>query len=93
MNAVHQLGPVDFGLVSQSFPFFPAALPPMQLLNDLKWNVARPQGMEAIMRVRCSQGLELEGYLGAFYSQPVNPTDVYLPAVDSDKAVLTLVRG
>ena len=28
-----------------------------------------------------------------FYSQPVNPTDVYLPAVDSDKAVLTLLGG
>ena len=26
-----------------------------QVLNDLKWNVVRPQGLEAVMRVRCSQ--------------------------------------
>ena len=25
------------------------------MLNDLKWNVVRPQGLEAVMRVRCSQ--------------------------------------
>ena len=43
------------------------------------------------MRVRCSQGLEVESYLGAFYRQPSNPTDVYLPAIDCDKAILANV--
>lgn len=33
-----------------------------QVLNDLKWNVVRPQGMEAVMRVRCSTGLAVDGY-------------------------------
>ena len=26
-----------------------------KLYNDLRWNVSRPQGFEAVMRVRCSQ--------------------------------------
>lgn len=28
---------------------------PAKLYNDLRWNVTRPQGFEAVMRVRCSQ--------------------------------------
>ncbi len=66
--------------------------PRMQVLNDLRWNLVRHQGMEAIMRVRCSQGLEVDTYLGAFYKQPANPTDVYLPAIDCDKAVLATLK-
>jgi len=59
-----------------------------QLLNDLKWNISRPQGFEAIMRVRVSGGLDVETYLGAFYKPPNSPTDIYLSALDCDKAVL-----
>ncbi len=40
------------------------------------------------MRVRCSQGLDVASYVGSFYRMPSNPTDVHLPAVDSDKAIL-----
>lgn len=59
-----------------------------QLLNDLKWNVNRPQGLEAILRVRCSSGLDVEGYVGSFYKPPNSPTDLYLPAIDCDKALV-----
>lgn len=38
--------------------------------------------------MRASSGLDVEGYSGAFYKPPNSPTDVYLPAVDSDKALL-----
>jgi protein transport protein SEC24 len=62
------------------------------VLNDLKWNIVRPQGMEAVMRVRCSQGVVVDNYIGAFCRQPANPTDVYLPAIDCDKAILCNVR-
>lgn len=79
------------GTLYQYTPFNPA-LDHDQVLNDLKWNVARPQGMEAVMRVRCSQGLEVDTYLGAFYRPPNNVTDVYLPAVDCDKAILAMLR-
>jgi protein transport protein SEC24 len=40
------------------------------------------------MRVRVSQGLDVEGYLGSFYKPPNSPTDIYLPAIDCDKAIL-----
>lgn len=50
--------------------------------------LAHAQGLEAILRVRASQGLDVEGYLGAFYKPPNSPTDVYLPAVDCDKALI-----
>jgi protein transport protein SEC24 len=59
-----------------------------QLLSDLRWNVARPQGLEAILRVRASTGLDVEGYSGALYKPANSPTDVYLPAVDCDKAIV-----
>jgi hypothetical protein len=29
-----------------------------------------PQGLEAILRVRASNGLDVEGYTGAFYKPP-----------------------
>ncbi|GAX84456.1 hypothetical protein CEUSTIGMA_g11876.t1 [Chlamydomonas eustigma] len=79
------------GTLYQYTPFNPA-LDHDQVLNDLKWNLVRPQGLEAVMRVRCSQGFEVDSYLGAFYRQPTNPTDVYLPAIDSDKSILATVK-
>lgn len=36
------------------YPFSALSDPP-KLYNDLKWNITRPQGFEAVMRVRCSQ--------------------------------------
>ena len=38
-----------------------------QLVNDLSWNVGRQQGLEAVMRVRCSSGLDVDSYLGHCY--------------------------
>ncbi|GFR39599.1 hypothetical protein Agub_g59 [Astrephomene gubernaculifera] len=58
-----------------------------QLVNDLSWNVARQQGLEAVMRVRCSNGLDVESYSGHCY-RPPNTPDVFLPAIDCDKALL-----
>lgn len=36
------------------FPFS-AISDTAKLYNDLRWNITRPQGFEAVMRVRCSQ--------------------------------------
>ncbi len=54
-----------FGLASGLFAFhflqvyyyypFSALSDPAKLYNDLRWNLTRPQGFEAVMRVRCSQ--------------------------------------
>ncbi|GFH20962.1 uncharacterized protein HaLaN_18173 [Haematococcus lacustris] len=82
---------VTGGTLYQYTPFNPV-LDHDQVLNDLKWNLSRPQGMEAVMRLRCSQGLDVAHYTGHYYRMPSSPTDVFLPAIDSDKGLLAVVQ-
>ncbi|PWA72722.1 Sec24-like transport protein [Artemisia annua] len=63
---------------------------PAKLYNDLRWNVTRPQGFEAVMRVRCSQGLQVQEYSGNFCKRI--PTDVDLPAIDCDKTIMVTLK-
>ncbi|KAK1280737.1 Protein transport protein Sec24-like [Acorus gramineus] len=65
---------------------FSAVSDSAKLYNDLRWNVSRPQGFEAVMRVRCSQGLQVQEYSGNFCKRI--PTDVDLPAIDCDKTIM-----
>jgi hypothetical protein len=44
--------------------------------------------LEAILRVRVSNGLDVDSYVGSFYKPPNSPTDLYLPAIDCDKALV-----
>ena len=69
---------------------FNTALDFAQLHNDLRWNVTRPQGLEAVMRVRASAGLGVADYGGFFCKR--TPTDVDLPALDCDKAISVDLR-
>lgn len=46
-------------------PFNPLA-DTAQLANDLRWNLMRPQGLEALMRLRSSTGLSIQDYYGCF---------------------------
>nr|KAJ0207773.1 hypothetical protein LSAT_V11C500280400 [Lactuca sativa] len=69
---------------------FSALSDPAKLYNDLRWNVTRPQGFEAVMRVRCSQGLQVQEYSGNFCKRI--PTDVDLPAVDCDKSLMVTLK-
>uniref|UniRef100_A0A453K5L5 Sec23/Sec24 trunk domain-containing protein n=1 Tax=Aegilops tauschii subsp. strangulata TaxID=200361 RepID=A0A453K5L5_AEGTS len=73
------------GRVYYYFPFS-ALSDPAKLFNDLRWNITRPQGLEAVMRVRCSQGLQVQDYSGNFCKRV--PTDIDLPAIDSDKTIM-----
>ncbi|KAL6854252.1 hypothetical protein ACP4OV_019155 [Aristida adscensionis] len=66
------------GRVYYYYPFS-ALSDPAKLFNDLRWNISRPQGFEAVMRVRCSQGLQVQDYYGNFCKRV--PTDIDLPAV------------
>lgn len=75
------------GSVYNYTPFHPV-LDFDQLVNDLKWNVSRPQGLEAVMRLRCSQGMEVEAYNGSFYRRPNVVTDIDLPALDCEKSIV-----
>ena len=72
------------------YPGFNTQLDFAQLHNDLRWNVQRPQGLEAVMRVRASNGLGVADY-GGFYCKRT-PTDVDLPALDCDKAIACNLR-
>ncbi|RZR92288.1 hypothetical protein BHM03_00020559 [Ensete ventricosum] len=60
---------------------FSALSDPGKLYNDLRWNISRPQGFEAVMRVRCSQGLQVQEYSGNFCKRI--PTDIDLPGVST----------
>ncbi|GAB4826005.1 Protein transport protein Sec24C [Ancistrocladus abbreviatus] len=61
-----------------------------KLYNDLRWNVTRPQGFEAVMRVRCSQGIQVQEYSGNFCKRI--PTDVDLPGIDCDKTIMVTMK-
>lgn len=77
------------GDVHHYHPFsFP--LDTAQLYNDVHWTLVRPQGMEAVMRVRCSAGLSVAGYSGAFCKRA--STDLDLPAVDCNKAFMVTLQ-
>ncbi|XP_073159429.1 protein transport protein SEC24 C-like isoform X1 [Henckelia pumila] len=69
---------------------FSALSDPAKLYNDLRWNITRPQGFEAVMRVRCSQGIQVQEYSGNFCKRI--PTDVDLPAIDCDKAIMVTLK-
>ncbi|XP_004497168.1 protein transport protein SEC24 C-like [Cicer arietinum] len=77
------------GQVYYYYPFS-AVSDPAKLYNDLRWNVTRPQGFEAVMRVRCSQGIQVQEYYGNFCKRI--PTDVDLPGIDCDKTFMVTLK-
>lgn len=77
------------GQVYYYYPFS-ALSDPAKLYNDLRWNITKPQGFEAVMRVRCSQGLQVQEYSGNFCRRI--PTDVDLPGIDCDKAIMVTLK-
>ncbi|OIV91281.1 hypothetical protein TanjilG_01812 [Lupinus angustifolius] len=77
------------GQVYYYYPFS-ALSDPAKLYNDLRWNITRPQGFEAVMRVRCSQGIQVQDYYGNFCKRI--PTDVDLPGIDCDKTFMVTLK-
>ncbi|KAJ0013418.1 hypothetical protein Pint_20562 [Pistacia integerrima] len=77
------------GQVYYYYPFS-ALSDPAKLYNDLRWNITRPQGFEAVMRVRCSQGIQVQDYYGNFCKRI--PTDIDLPAIDCNKAIMVTLK-
>ncbi|XVE55330.1 hypothetical protein DITRI_Ditri03aG0150000 [Diplodiscus trichospermus] len=77
------------GRVYYYYPFS-AVSDSAKLYNDLRWNITRPQGFEAVMRVRCSQGIQVQDYSGNFCRRI--PTDVDLPGIDCDKCILVTLK-
>jgi hypothetical protein len=69
------------GTIYLYHPFHPT-LDYDELLNDLLWNVRREQGLEALLRVRCSSGIDVESYHGAFLKRETgeSPSILTLPS-------------
>lgn len=56
----------------------------LKLSADLKRNLTRTTGWEAVMRIRCSRGLRISSFNGSFF---IRSSDLLaLPTVDPDKA-------
>ena len=65
-------------------PFNPSA-DASRFHNDLRWCLIRPQGLEAVGRLRVSRGLSIDSYVGAFHRR--NPTDLHFPSVSCDHSI------
>ncbi|KAK9850464.1 hypothetical protein WJX84_009840 [Apatococcus fuscideae] len=77
------------GQVYHYHPFH-ASIHAPQLLNDLRWNVSRPQGLEAIARLRCSKGLAVEKYWGHCYRRTL--TDLEFPNLSCEHSLAATLR-
>uniref|UniRef100_A0A673AWG7 Uncharacterized protein n=1 Tax=Sphaeramia orbicularis TaxID=375764 RepID=A0A673AWG7_9TELE len=53
-------------------------------LNDLRRDIQKPVGFDAVMRVRTSTGIRATDFFGSFFMS--NTTDVELAGLDCDKA-------
>ena len=65
-------------------PFVPAA-DVARFHNDLRWSLVRPQGFEAVARLRVSAGIAVDNFVGAFHRR--NPTDLHFPALSCDHSI------
>eukprot|EP00794_Sanderia_malayensis_P007299 gene7299-8115_t len=72
------------------YSYFKDATHGRQFIEDLKKNLSREIGFDAIMRLRCSTGLRPVEFFGSFIMN--NTTDVELASIDSDKAISIEVK-
>ena len=67
------------------YAFFQSNRDGTRLLEDLKLNVGRQIGFDAVMRVRTSQGVRPVDFFGHYYMS--NTTDIELASIDSSKSI------
>ncbi|XP_065058870.1 protein transport protein Sec24C-like [Rhopilema esculentum] len=72
------------------YSYFKDATHGKQFIEDLKKNLERDIGFDAIMRLRCSTGLRPVDFYGSFVMN--NTTDVELGAIDSEKAIAIEIK-
>ncbi|KAM9772892.1 protein transport protein Sec24C isoform X1 [Syngnathus typhle] len=77
--------PVSTGGSVYKYTYFQAQSDQERFLNDLRRDVQKPMGFDAVMRVRTSTGIRATDFFGSFYMS--NTTDVELAGLDCDKAV------
>ncbi|CAG8524509.1 10789_t:CDS:10 [Ambispora leptoticha] len=72
------------------YPNFDAEKDGKKFANELKHNITREFGYNALMRIRCSNGLKVDDHYGNFNMR--NSTDLELAGIDSDKAFGALLK-
>uniref|UniRef100_A0A3P9H3G1 SEC24 homolog C, COPII coat complex component n=1 Tax=Oryzias latipes TaxID=8090 RepID=A0A3P9H3G1_ORYLA len=77
--------PVSTGGSIYKYTYFQAESDQERFLNDLRRDVQKPVGFDAVMRVRTSTGIRATDFFGSFFMN--NTTDVELAGLDCDKAI------
>ncbi|KAJ8248460.1 hypothetical protein GJAV_G00242250 [Gymnothorax javanicus] len=77
--------PVSTGGSVYKYTYFHAVTDSERFLNDLRRDVQKNVGFDAVMRVRTSTGIRATDFFGSFYMS--NTTDVELAGLDCDKTV------
>lgn len=68
------------------YPNFHAARDSLKLSEEIKRTVTRDTGFQALMKVRCSNGLQVSSYHGNFL-QHNSGADLEFGVIDADKAI------
>ncbi|KAG9863072.1 Sec23/Sec24 family protein, partial [Aureobasidium melanogenum] len=71
------------------YPNFHSPRDDLRLAKELKHTVTRETGFQALMKVRCSNGLQLSSYHGNF-TQHTFGADLEFGAIDADKAITVM---
>ncbi|KAG7261074.1 hypothetical protein CRUP_037320 [Coryphaenoides rupestris] len=82
--------PVSTGGSVYKYTYFQAQSDRERFLNDLRRDVEKPMGFDAVMRVRTSTGIRATDFFGSFFMS--NTTDVELAGLDCDKTVTVEFR-
>ncbi|XP_070847397.1 protein transport protein Sec24C isoform X1 [Chaetodon trifascialis] len=77
--------PVATGGSVYKYTYFQAQSDKERFLNDLRRDVQKLVGFDAVMRVRTSTGIRATDFFGSFFMS--NTTDVELAGLDCDKAI------
>ncbi|NXH25973.1 SC24C protein, partial [Myiagra hebetior] len=77
--------PYQTGGSIYKYAYFQVETDQYRFLNDLRRDVQKEVGFDAVMRVRTSTGIRATDFFGAFYMS--NTTDVEMAGLDCDKTI------
>ncbi|KAL6475430.1 hypothetical protein MHYP_G00164700 [Metynnis hypsauchen] len=82
--------PTSTGGSVYKYTYFQAQSDQERFLNDLRKDIQKKLGFDAVMRVRTSTGIRATDFFGSFYMS--NTTDVELAGLDCDKTITVEFR-
>lgn len=71
------------------YPNFVLSRDESKIVKDVTHLITRESGFQALMKVRCSNGLQVQGYHGN-YQQKTFASDLEMGVVDADKSVAVI---